>query len=399
MRLIIVIVLGHVAFSGNRFIFTLHSVALGASPMEIGLLLGVLMLGPMLLSVHFGRWSDRMGYTRLCAIGLAMLFSAGMIAAAGAAMPLLYVASALTGSGYMLAHVAMMNAIGKAKPAGELMGAFSVVAMTFSLSALAGPLISGFVIDQLGYAAAYLAMAMFACASAALLWWAARRYSVVPAPAASHAGARVFDLLEDRGLRPVFLVTGLLSMAWDMFIFLAPLHGVAAGLTATAIGTVVAAFSAGTFAIRLGLPFMSRRLSEWRIMSLTLFVTAVGFVAFPLMHGFWPLAGASFLLGMSLGCSQPVSMSLVYRTSPPHRAGEAVGVRSAITSFCQTTLPMLFGGLGAAVGVVAVFWCASILLLVGGSTAARRASKLSSYQSAEKRTRADAGTASRGRSR
>jgi MFS family permease len=117
---------------------------------------------------------------------------------------------------------------------------------------------------------------------------------------------------------------------------------------------------------------MSRRLSEWRIMSLALFVTAAGFVAFPLMHGFWSLAGAAFLLGMSLGCSQPVSMSLVYRTSPPHRAGEAVGVRAAITSFSQTALPMLFGALGSAVGLVAVFWCASILLLAGGATAARR---------------------------
>ncbi len=253
------------------------------------------------------------------------------------------------------------------------MGTFSVAAMTFSLSALGGPLFSGVLIDQLGHVAAYVAMTAFASAGGAMLWWASRKYKVAPAAAEAHApGRRVFDLLHDKALRAVFLVSGLLSMAWDMFIFLAPLHGVAVGLTATATGTVVAAFSAGTFAIRLCLAFISRRLTEWRIMSLALLVTGGGFVVFPLMHGFWPLAVAAFLLGMSLGASQPVSMSLVYRTCPPHRAGEAVGVRVAITSFCQTALPMVFG-LGAAVGVVAVFWCASILLLAGGTTAARRA--------------------------
>jgi MFS family permease len=372
LRLAAAIVVAHVAFSGNRFIFTLHAVALGATPLEIGLLLGLLMAGPMVLSVQFGRWSDRIGYQRLSVIGFTMLIAAGLAAAAAGGLPLLCVASVLTGCGYMLAHVAVYNAIGRVTPSSHTTSAFSLLATAFSLSALGGPLLSGIAIDQLGHRGAYLAMTVFAVASLLALWWATRRYSVPPVPDTARAKAHVFDLLQDNGLQAVFVASGLLSMAWDLFIFLAPLQGVRSGLSATATGAIVAAFSAGTFAIRLVLPAIARRLGEWRIMAATLFVTAAGFVAFPLMQGLGPLATAAFLLGMSLGCSQPVSMSLVYRTSPPQRAGEAVGIRATITAFSQTALPMLFGALGSAAGMVTVFWVASALLIAGGASAARR---------------------------
>ena len=74
----------------------------------------------------------------------------------------------------------------------------------------------------------------------------------------------------------------------------------------------------------------------------------------------------SFVLGLGLGCSQPMVMSLLYETSPPGRQGEAVGVRTTVMNASHTVLPLVFGALGAALGMGPVFWSMAGLLAAGG---------------------------------
>lgn len=372
LGLIVALGLGHAAFSGNRFTITLHAVALHASPLAIGTLLGLVMIVPMLAAVNIGRWSDRVGYVPFAAGGLVLLLASGLLVAAWPSMPSLYVASVLTGTGYMSAHVAVNLAIGRASAPERRTDAFSAMAVAFSLSGLTGPMVAGIFIDHAGHRWAFLALCVFALASMALLRRAAARYRLAPFGDGAPARPRLVDLLALRSLRAVFFISGLLSMGWDLFTFLAPLHGVRAGLSATHTGVLMGAFGVGTFTIRLLLPRISRGAGEWATMAGALLVTALGYLAFPLLSGFGPLLLASFLLGMSLGCGQPVSMALVHSHSPEDRIGEAVGVRSTITSASQTFLPMLFGALGSAVGMIAVFWAVSVLLAAGSAFAIRR---------------------------
>ena len=327
--------------------------------------MGLVMAGPMLLAVQFGRWSDRYGYERLCMIGIPVLVCAGLLSAVATGLAPLYAASVLTGCGYMVAYVAVTNAVGKLTPSTHTANAFSVFAMALSLSSFTGALLAGLAIDHLGFRSAYLAMSTFALAGGGLLWWASQRYRSRIEESARRPKANVLELLRDRNMAAVFIASGLLSMGWDLFVFLAPLQGVSAGLSATATGMVVAAFSMGTFTVRLFLGRLARGASEWRMMTVALAITAAGFVAFPLMDGVVQLLAAAFVVGLSLGCAQPLSMALVFRTAPPDRVGEAAGFRIAITSFSQTTLPMLFGGLGSAMGVSAGFWIAAALLAAG----------------------------------
>jgi len=118
--LICLLVLGHVAFAGNRFTLTLQAVALKASPLAIGILMSLLMVVPMVLSIHMGRWADRFGYARPAALGMVMLAAAGLLAGLMPSMPALYAASVFIGSGYTLAHVAINNAVGQLAPARQL---------------------------------------------------------------------------------------------------------------------------------------------------------------------------------------------------------------------------------------------------------------------------------------
>jgi hypothetical protein len=59
---------------------------------------------------------------------------------------------------------------------------------------------------------------------------------------------------------------------------------------------------------------------------------------------------------VTLGCVQPMIMSGLHHLTPAPRHGEAIALRSIVINLSSTTLPLLFGAAGAAVGVSVLFW-------------------------------------------
>jgi predicted MFS family arabinose efflux permease len=266
----------------------------------------------------------------------------------------------------------LFRSIGLASTPQTRSQAFGVMAIAFSISGLLGPMFAGFAIDFATYAVAFAILGLLPLASAALVFLP-RRLAIGRAGARTTAQpVNTMDLLRHAPLRAVFFVSGLISMGWDLFTFMVPLLGVRIGLSASAIGLVVGAFGAGSFAVRLAIPALMRTFDEWAVLRATLGLTALCYLAFPFCGGMATLLPLSFLTGMVLGCGQPLGMSLVHTVAPPERSGEVVGVRSTITSISQTVLPLLFGALGTAVGMVPVFWTAATVLASGSAYAGRR---------------------------
>jgi MFS family permease len=94
--------------------------------------------------------------------------------------------------------------------------------------------------------------------------------------------------------------------------------------------------------------------------------------AFPLVQEVPQLMALSFLLGVGLGGTQPYLMSLLYELAPPGRGAEVLSVRTWIINFSQTGVPLVSGALGAAVGMLPVFWGMGAALLLAGWFATRR---------------------------
>jgi hypothetical protein len=83
----------------------------------------------------------------------------------------------------------------------------------------------------------------------------------------------------------------------------------------------------------------------------------------------------SFALGLGLGCGQPLSQIMTYNRSPAGRAGEALGLRFTIVNFTHMVIPLAFGTIGSALGLIAVFLANSALMFGGGYANARGAAK------------------------
>ena len=370
LSLILLLAVTHASFGGARLAISLQALHLGASAVTVGLLMSLLMLVPTFVAVHVGRWVDRAGYRRPTVLGLA-----GVVLGEGAAVLLpnllgLALSSLLVGTAFMLAHVAVNNAIGHVAGASGRTRAFGFMAVGFSLSALAGPMVAGASIDLFGYRWAFIILAVLPFAAGALLRWAPAMPALERAPERTPGG--VLDLLRLPRLRAVLMVSALISAGWDLFTFLVPLHGARSGLSATAIGLVAGAFGVGSAAVRVALPWIARRLSEWKLLGTALVLAGAGYFVFPFCVTVGTMLPLALVLGIVLGCGQPVVMSLLHVTAPPERTGEAVGLRAAITSLGQTVLPLAFGAFGTALGMLPMFWMAATVLGLGGGFAASR---------------------------
>lgn len=370
--LVFMMVLTHVTLTGNRVALALYAIQLKATPFEVGFLMSLLAVIPMFLSVHAGRWTDRVG------VFLPMLISLCLMTA-GASFPVLqntlgtlYGASILLGSGFMLANVAINNAIGHASTPETRTSAFSLLALGFSISTITGPMIAGFIIDFQGFAAAFLTLAAFSSIALVSLFVLNKANRVLAPTHAPAVNPNVIDLLRHSQLRAVFIVSGLLSMGWDLFTFMVPIQGARIGLSATTIGLIMGSFGSGTFLVRLVMPRIASFFSAWHILTVALLITSSVYLLFPLFSAVPVLLGLAFFLGLGLGSAMPIIMSLIYITAPTGRTGEAVGVRSTLINASQTVLPLLFGALGSVAGTIPVFWLLAVMLALGGLFAIRR---------------------------
>ena len=369
---ILLTVLGHAGFVGSRITVSLSAIGQGASTLTVGVLMALYAAVPMLIAVAAGRLIDRTGAFRPLAVSSALVAAGIFLPFAWPGLPMLYAASVVIGTGFTLQHIALNHVVGAMGAPADRAVNFSWFALGFAISGFLGPLIAGFAIDLAGHRIAFLILAAFPALALGLLL-ARRRALPDPQGARADAGERsVADLVRQPRLRTLFLFSGLLAMGWDLYTFVVPIYGSRIGLSASTIGIIMSSFAAATFAVRLAMPSVARRLREWTVVTGSLVIAGIAYCLFPLFTQVPMLIALSFLLGIGLGCAQPMMMSLLYASSPPGRQGEVVGVRTTMMNASHTFLPLVFGALGAALGLSTVFWSLAGLLFAGGWLARRQ---------------------------
>ena len=362
----------HLAFAGSRVTLSLLALHLQATPLTVGVLISLLAAVPLVFAVGWGRTIDRIGVRKPLLIGACLVLGALLLAAALPRIEVLFIVSAVAGSGFMLVHICVNQVAGLLGTPEQRSRNFSLLALAFSTSGFLGPTISGFAIDLIGHRLTFLLLGGSTAVGIALMLLRPIRLPAHPASAAGHERKRVGDLFRIRGLRRAFVASAVLSMAWDLFTFVTPIHGTRLGLSASMIGLILGAFGAAIFLVRLVLPAIVHRLSEWPLLIGGMFATGVAMIIFPLIDSVSLLIAVAFMLGLAIGGTQPMIMSLLYNTAPPGRGGEVVGVRTFLLNLTQAGMPLLFGIVGSTMGMTPVFWTMAAVLLLGSVYTSRR---------------------------
>ena len=80
-----------------------------------------------------------------------------------------------------------------------------------------------------------------------------------------------------------------------------------------------------------------------RMLLLSLGVAALCCLGFGMSSNFTMLLLLAFGIGFGQGLGGPIGNAALFDVAPPHRSGEALGVRTAVMMSCQTVLPLLAG--------------------------------------------------------
>ncbi|MDB5746680.1 MAG: transporter [Massilia sp.] len=364
-------VLNQIGLKGSKMLIALHALDLKADPATIGLLISAYAVFPLMLAVYAGRLTDRIGvrWPMLCgSLGM----SAGLLVPfVWPTMGALFVAATVLGAANIFFHVSCHNLVGSIKGAGSRTSNFGTFSLGASVSGMLGPVLVGFMVDSAGYSSTFVTLAgIVILPGFVLLVYPHFIPAVVESKPDPQAGG-VRELLADRALRTTLITSGLIITAIDLFNFYMPIYGRAVGLSASTIGWIIGMQAAAAFVVRLWMPWLARRYGEARVLTWSLLMAGSTYLLFPMFDQPVVMGAVSFLLGLGLGCGQPLSIVLTYNNSPPGRVGEALGIRLAVNKFTQIAVPILFGTMGTSFGIFPVFWSNAALLLVGGAFTAR----------------------------
>jgi MFS family permease len=357
----------HASMAGLRMAAPLQALRDGYSAWTVGVLLALFALAPVMLALHAGRLADRYGYHRPVRIAVALAVAGGLFAVLstltlGAThFGLLCGAAMLTGAGANMGMLTIQRTAGlTARDSTERVRVFSWLAVAPSFSNVIGPVAVGFAIDAAGFTAAYALMVVLPLATLA----AARQVPATEPPGAAPAGRTSWDLLRTPGIVRLLAVNWLLSTCWDVHAFAVPILGHERGFSASTIGLVLGTFTLSVTGIRIFLPLLAHRLREDLVVRGAMLGTAGVFVLYPLATNPWLMGGCAVLLGITLGCVQPMIMSTLHHLTPDNRHGEALAFRSMAINLSSTLMPLVFGLAGTVVGAAILFWA------VGGAVGA-----------------------------
>ncbi len=345
----------HACMTGFRMAAPLMALREGHSAWSVGVLLALFALAPVFLALPAGRFADRHGLQRPVRLAVTVASVGALAAVAWPTFWVLCLSATTCGAASGLAMIALQRHVGRlAHDATELRQVFSWMAVGPSISNFLGPVLAGFAIDHAGFRWAYLVLALLPWLA---WWWVRRTQELAREPAPEGAQKRSsWDLLREPDFRRLMALNWMLSSCWDVHTFLVPVLGHERGLSATAIGAILGGFALAATAIRVLMPWIAARLRESAVIAAAMFATAALFALYPFAYAAWAMATLSVLLGFALGSVQPMIMSMLHQMTPPHRHGEALGLRAMAINGSSVAMPLLFGSAGAAVGVAYVFW-------------------------------------------
>ena len=362
----------HATMAGMRLATPLLALQQGYSAAAVGVLIALFALTQVFLALPAGRFADRHGFKRPLWLSVIAASGGAGLVLVFPTFPVMCVSALLTGGATGVTVIALQRHVGRsATNVSQLKRVFSWLAIAPAAANFVGPFLAGMLIDHAGRAAADM-LAFRVCFAVmaflpVLCWLLARGAHEPPraAPVPGTAPTRAWDLLREPMFRRLLFVNWLQSSSWDVHAFVLPVLGHDRGISASVIGSILGAFAIAAAAIRVVLPLIASRASERSVILSSTLVTAAVFAVYPLLDSAWTMGICSVILGFALGAVQPMVMSMLHQITPHARHGEALGLRLMTINASSVAMPMLFGSLGALIGIAGVFWVVGGVLALG----------------------------------
>ncbi len=353
------------AVRAGNMVLVLYALKLGSSAFVIGLLGAMFAVLPMLFSMPAGRLADRYGSRALllfCVVGSGLGL---LVPWAFPGFTAMFVAAALIGLSLAMV-VPLQNLMGLISTPKTRARNFANFSLGMGVANLLGPLIGGFFVDLAGPATTCLYLSLLNVVAVAMLLVWGRRLPRAPAATKAKDKGSVFTILKIANVRRTIATSSLINVGRDLYQFYFPVYAHSVGLSGSLIGIVMATNFGAELTVRLFLARLVKKFKEERLLAYSFFIGAVSLVLIPFFQSVYVLIVLSFMLGLGMGCGQPIITMLMYGYSPTGRTGEALGLRMTFIHLTKLIGPVVFGAIGSALGLTAMFAVNAAVMAGGG---------------------------------
>lgn len=359
-------------------IVPLWAVMLGATPAEIGIMIGARSILPFFLAIHGGVLMDRLGTRRMMLVFTAVSTALVPLYPLAPWFPALVALQMMTG---LLGNLSWIGAqtliarIGRGDP--HYLGMFSFASRIGSIGA---PTAIGLIWDLTGHWGAFVACtlsSMVLMGTTALVphWAETQGRTSEPKQAkGARRGPHWSDLIPRRSdylevlallaLPPVALGIGIALLRHtpstiQASFYITYLREI--GLQATVIGALISCSEVtGAFGSLLAAPLMRRFPAHWILVVFTVLTIAMMAMT-PLFGGIIALLGAAQILrGTAHGLLHPATFSVISRALDDASQARGVALRTTGNRLGAVLLPIVMGYIAEAAGVEASF------VIIGG---------------------------------
>ncbi|MED4750833.1 MFS transporter [Brevibacillus choshinensis] len=348
----------------TRPMMTLYAADMGAETFRIGILAATFAFFPLLFAIHAGKIADYFG-DRMplflsnigCAVGLTLPFLFPTLWS-------LFVSQAIVGVSHVFINVCMQNVLGKAATKENRDHYFSVFSTVVALASFIGPVLGGYLAEQVSYASVFMVSVAISVIPIGFSLLIPAMVGQKKEKATEDAG-NSFTLLKIPLLRKALATSALVLYSRDIYVAYFPLYASHLGISDSSIGWIIAIQGLAMVPVRLFLAKLAEVAGRDRVLLFSILTAGISFLLIPFVSNVVLLLILSAIMGVGLGCGQPLSLTTTYNASPKTRTGEVLGLRLASNRLSQLIAPLFFGVIGSWGGLVAVFYISGAFLLGG----------------------------------
>lgn len=352
------------AVRAGNMVLVLYALKLGSSAFVIGLLGAMFAVLPMIFSMPAGKLADRFGSRApllVCAVGSGIGLLVPWVFPGFTAM---FIASAMMGLSLAMV-VPLQNLMGLISTPDTRARNFANFSLGMGIANLLGPLIGGFFVDLAGPVTTCLYLALLNVTVVVMLLVWGKRLPRTPAEPGKAKGS-VYGMLKIGNVRRAIATSSLINVGRDLYQFYFPVYAHNIGLSPSMIGIVQACNFGAELTVRFFLARLLKKFKEEQLLAYSFFIGAFSLVLMPFFEAVPVLIVLSFMLGIGMGCGQPIITMLMYSYSPKGRTGEALGLRMSFIHLTKLVGPVVFGAIGSALGLAAMFVVNSMVMTAGG---------------------------------
>ncbi|MBD8500021.1 MFS transporter [Paenibacillus arenosi] len=354
----------------TRPTISLLGTQLGASTFDIGMLTASYAFLPVIFAIYLGKMTDRIGDKLPNMAGVIGMMIGLFLPYVWPSLTALYISQMIIGISRIMVTIALQNMVGRIAPPAQRDQYYGWLSMSVALGGVFGPILGGYIAHHTSYVHTFFISVLIGIIPFILSWFISGQREERSLPAINAKINRSntdgsFGLLRSSTLRKALLSSALVLYSRDIFVAYFPLLGAEWGMSDIGIGWIIAIQSMAMVAVRLFLSPLTKRYSRELVLIGSILIAGIAFMLVPLTTPFILMAIISTIMGLGLGCGQPLSMTTIFNASPPDRTGEVLGLRLSTNRLSQVIAPLFFGFIGTSAGIVSVFYLSGVFLIGG----------------------------------